>query len=165
MRYASLFRRGAAFLVDAWLLQLLTATLGRRFAVDRSENVLGTFRYPGFSYQLHYSTFVLLGSALFLAWFLFFESGTTLASPGKALFGLRLYPGDGLLRISFGRSLFRTLCRWLLAATGPLLLVYLLLARRRVLPHDRWTGVRIVKRLEVAPGAGQPPLARRREHV
>ncbi|RYY81721.1 MAG: hypothetical protein EOO15_24040, partial [Chitinophagaceae bacterium] len=114
MRNASLPRRGAAYLVDLCLLQLLLATIARVFAVEDAPNPLGAFRLPGLSYHMHWGNLLWVGTALFYAWFLLFETLTTMGSPGKVLFGLRLRNEKDLVRVSFRRSLARTTCKWIL---------------------------------------------------
>lgn len=145
MNPASLPRRLAAFVIDFALLQFLVFHLGPRFgaAAPSVDRLLGRVRTTGFSFELHYGAFALWSAACFLGWFLLFECGTGLGSPGKALVRLRLSGTGGGARISIGQSLLRSAVKAGVVLLGPFGLLYLLAARGRSLPHDRWSGVAV----------------------
>ncbi|RYY38399.1 MAG: hypothetical protein EOO08_14890 [Chitinophagaceae bacterium] len=146
MRNAPLARRMAAALVDLIILNFLTALIGRSWLAPVPANPAQRIRLPWISFGYESGTYLLVSALLFLAYFFLFESGTAMGSPGKALFGLQLGSGEVAGRIPAGRAAARIAIRFLLLATGPLLLLYLLFTRRGLLPHDRWTGVRVVRR-------------------
>jgi uncharacterized RDD family membrane protein YckC len=137
-----LARRALAWCVDAFLLAIIVAafwTTGLVFGVM----TLG-FGMP------------LLGlmPLVPLAYNCLFLVSPLSATPGQALFGLRVRRNDDLGPPNFAQAVVSTLIYYLTLATwGLLLLVALFTVRRRTL-HDMLSGLVVVRDRALTPPAG-----------
>jgi uncharacterized RDD family membrane protein YckC len=89
-----------------------------------------------------------------LAYHTLFMVSPLSATPGQALFGLRVRRNDDIGRPSFAQAVVSTLIFYLtLATTGLLLLVALFTVRHRTL-HDLLSGLVVVRERALTPAAG-----------
>jgi uncharacterized RDD family membrane protein YckC len=89
-----------------------------------------------------------------LAYHTLFVASSLSATPGQALFGLRVRRNDDMGRPSFAQAVVSTLIFYLtLGTSGLLLLVALFTVRKRTL-HDLLSGLVVVRERALTPPAG-----------
>ncbi|MFN8104584.1 MAG: RDD family protein [Acidimicrobiia bacterium] len=142
-----MWRRSAALFVDAAVV---------------TGAVVGAYRLTGVAYVdldgrvvLPHGWLALLG--LWAAWVVYwsvFEALKAHATPGKAIFGVRVVSADGSPHVRTGRVLVRNVMRIpdvFLCAPAGLAVTLLSVGRRR--PGDMAARTLVVRRAAAAPGA------------
>ena len=132
MRYAGFWRRLGAFLIDAVLLAVAMAALGR----------LGLPVYQRVDYNAFGMVIVVL---LLWLYFALLESSRLQATLGKLALAIKVTTLDGH-RIGFGRATLRTVGKYLSAVILMIGFIMAGFTRRRQALHDLIAGTLVVDR-------------------
>ncbi len=132
MKISTIVKRGIAFLIDIFFINLLSQLIDSRFQITKmyfkDNNILTIFHC---NFGVTISQYTIVESFVFLFYFVILENYTNIFSAGKFIFKIGITKNYTIKQV-----LLRIVFKYFIFITIPLTIIYFIFFNRRMLLHD-----------------------------